>query len=399
MKKLLALVPLILILIFLFSQSGCQGITYSSGNSQSNIRTETDRFIVHLKPGVSLTRMQPVYQQIGAALKEDIPRINSQVIEIPTDPIINLNNLNEIDYVEPDSEVKAQEISDDPDFARQWGLAKIQAPASWQITHSSSTIKIAVLDSGIDIAHPDLVGKVVAAKNFTDSQTTEDIYGHGTHVAGIIAGITNNAIGIAGVAYNASLMDVKVLGDNGGGAYSWIIQGVIWAADNGANVINMSMDGYVDSPAWRQAVDYAWSKGAVVVAAAGNNGKSTPTYPASYENCIAVAATDPDDKLYSFSDYGDWVDVAAPGSAISTMVGNKYGVMTGTSMAAPFVSGLAGLAFAVAMDTNGDGKRNDEVRNAIQNGADRVSVSGTGSGRINAYKTISSLLSVPSTVR
>jgi thermitase len=302
-----------------------------------------------------------------------------------------LREYSEVASVEPDYAVKVADIPNDKSFGQQWGLAKIKAPQAWDITHSNSNVKIAILDSGIDSTDVDLASKIVEKKNFTDSPTAEDKYGHGTIVAGIAAAITDNGIGIAGVAYNASLMNVKVLGDNGGGSYSWIIEGIIWAADNGANVINLSVDGDVDYAPLKQAIDYAWNKGVVIVAAAGNNGNSNPTYPADYANCLAVAATDSSDHLCSFSDYGNWVDVAAPGSAISTLPDNKYGWMGGTSIAAPFVSGLAGLAFAVARDTNGDGKVNDEIRSAIRNGCDRIGISGIGSGRINAYNTISNL--------
>ncbi len=398
MKRLLILIPVIAILSLLLSQLGWGEVAYSNDGSQQDAQPMPARFIVHFKPGVSPERIQQIYLQVGAILENDIPQINAQVVKMASingSPAKNLNDFSEVDYVEPDSPVKAEAMPDDTYLNQQWDLTKIQAPQAWNITHSSSTIKIAILDSGIDSTHPDLASKIVAKQNFTDSKTTEDVYGHGTHVAGIAAAITNNNTGVAGLGYNASLMNVKVLSDSGGGSYSWIIQGIIWAADNGANVINMSMNGYVDSDAMKQAVDYAWNKGAVIVVASGNNGNSTPTYPASYNNCIAVAATDQNDKLYSFSDYGNWVDVAAPGSTISTMVGDKYGTMGGTSMAAPLVSGLAGLAFAVATDTNGDGRVNDEVRNAIQNGADDIGVSGIGRGRINAYKTLASLLPTP----
>ncbi len=298
----------------------------------------------------------------------------------------------EIAYVEQDALVKAMRVSKDPYFNQQWGLTKIQAPQAWNITHGSPTIKIAILDSGIDSAHPDLASKIVAKKNFSDSPTTEDLYSHGTHVAGIAAAITDNATGVAGMGYNSSLMNVKVLNDDGGGSYSWIIEGIIWAADNKADVINLSISGDVDSPAMKEAVDYAWNKGAVVVAAAGNNGSIKPSYPACYDNAIAVTAVNSDDQLCSFSDYGDWIDVVAPGDAVSTLPNNSYGSMGGTSMAAPFVSGLAGLAFAVAGDTDGDGKRNDEIRQAIQNGCNNIGISGSGNGRINAYKTLSLLM-------
>jgi thermitase len=242
-----------------------------------------------------------------------------------------------------------------------------------------------------------LAAKIVARQNFSTSTTVDDIAGHGTHCAGIAAAITNNTAGIAGVGYNVSLMSVKVLGDNGSGYTSAIAQGIIWAVDNGANVISMSLGGGGGTTTFQEAIDYAWNKGVVVVAAAGNSGTSAPSYPAYYTNCIAVAASDQNDRLYSFSNYGSWVDVAAPGSAYSTLPDNRYGMMSGTSMATPFVSGLAGLAFSIATDTNGNGKVNDEVRALIENNTDNVGITNIMRGRINAYKTVSGSTSTPTT--
>jgi thermitase len=285
------------------------------------------------------------------------------------------------------------EIPDDTYFDRQWELQKIQAPQAWNTTHASKSIIIAILDSGIDSSHEDLASKIVAEINFSDSSTTQDVYIHGTAIAGIAAAIANNDLGIAGVGYDASLMNVKVLGDKGSGSYSWIIDGIIWATDNGANIINLSMDGGVDSPELKKAVDYAWDRGVLIVVASGNGGSNIDTFPAGYEHCLAVAATDRNDQRCAYSNYGDWVDVAAPGEAYSTLTTNKYGNMSGTSISAPYVSGLAALAFSIARDTNGNGKLNDEVRAAIENNCDRISDPGTGKGRINAQKTLASLLS------
>lgn len=282
-------------------------------------------------------------------------------------------------------------IPDDFYFEQQWELQNIQAPEAWNISQSSRTIKIAILDSGIDFNHEDLASKIVAEINFTDSDS-QDKYGHGTAVAGIAAAMANNDNGIAGVGYNASLMDVKVLNDKGQGSYSWIIKGIIWATDNGANIINLSMAGGVDSPDLKQAIDYAWNKGVLIVVAAGNTGSNKATFPAGYEHCIAVAATDSSDRRYAYSDYGDWIDVAAPGQAYTTLTGNRYGNMAGTSISAPYVSGLAALAFTIARDSNGDGKINDEIRIAMENGCDPITDAGTGRGRINALKMLSSLI-------
>ena len=185
---------------------------------------------------------------------------------------------------------------------------------------------------------------------------------------------------------------MKVLGDGGSGLYSWVASGITWAADNNADVINLSLTGTMASPTLQSAVDYAWSKGAVVVAAAGNSASSSPTYPASYANAMAVAATTDMDKLASFSNFGDWVDVAAPGITIYSTIPGGYGYMSGTSMASPSVAGLAALLLSVVTDTNGNGRLNDEVRSRIQANADAIPPAGIGSGRINAYRAVTGTL-------
>jgi uncharacterized membrane protein len=229
-------------------------------------------------------------------------------------------------------------------------------------------------------------------RNFTTSNTTDDIYGHGTHVAGIAAANTNNGIGVAGLGYSCSIINVKVLGDDGMGYWSWVAQGIIWAADNGAQVINLSLGDSSNSSTVEDAINYAWNKGVVVVVAAGNEGNSDPFYPAYYPNCIAVAATDANDILSPWSNRGDWVDVAAPGDNILSTWGHKYyGSMSGTSMASPHVAGLAALVFTTVSDANGDGKLNDEVRDRIEASCDDIGVAGIGYGRINAARAVSSV--------
>jgi len=310
-----------------------------------------------------------------------------------------------VQYAELNYMATAVGIPSDPYLTREWGLLKVQTPQAWDVTTGSSTIIIAVLDTGIDSTHPDLSGKVSLSVNFSPSSTTSDLYGHGTHVAGIAAAAANNGVGIAGVGYNSTLMNVKVLGDDGTGSYSSLASGVVWATDRGAKVINMSLGGTSPSSTVEDAVNYAWSKGVVVIAAAGNNGSTSPFYPAYYTNTIAVAATDSNDQLVSFSNRGDWVDVGAPGVSIYSTVptgscplcdSSGYRYASGTSMAAPHTAGLAGLVFTQVKDADGDGLLSDEVRACIQNNADNIGISSIGSGRINAYWAVQCPLGVPS---
>jgi thermitase len=283
-------------------------------------------------------------------------------------------------------------VSNDNYSGRQWAIPKTMVPEAWEVTSGEASVVIAVLDTGIDSGHEDLVGKVVSEVNFTNSPTADDVYGHGTHVAGIIAAAANNGAGIAGVAYDCRLMNVKVADDYGIFYGSVAAKGVRWAVDHGAGVVNMSLFSIEPSRDLEEAIDYAWSRGVVVVAASGNCIGTKVAYPAYYSNCLAVAATDSNDCLASWSSWGDWVDLAAPGVDIySTLPGNQYGSKSGTSMAAAHVSGLAGLLFALRSDNNGNGFINDEVRAAIEGGCDTVGP-GAARGRINAFNAVSKAL-------
>jgi len=280
-------------------------------------------------------------------------------------------------------------VPNDPYIDRQWALNQIRVPELWQITTGSPDILVAVLDTGIDQSHEDLSGKVMAEVNFTDSPTPDDIHGHGTHVAGIIAANSNNNTGITGVAPQCRLMNVKVADDKGRVQASAVAEGIVWAVDNGASVINISVELREPSPELEEAVNYAWSQGAVIIAAAGNEGNDSPIYPAYYENSLAVAAIRQNDTLAPLSNYGEWVDVAAPGFKIySTLPDDSYDYKTGTSFAAPYVSGLAALLFNMVTDTNGDGRLNDEVRAAIEAGCQEIGIDGAGNGRIDAANSL-----------
>ena len=283
-------------------------------------------------------------------------------------------------------------IPNDPYLDNQWALSQVQVFELWSATTGNPEILVAVLDTGIDGDHEDLKGKVVTVANFADSSTTNDIHGHGTHIAGIIAAECDNGIGITGVAPECRLMNVKVADDKGRCQPLAVAEAIVWAVDNGANVINISIEFREPSPQLEDAVNYAWGQGVIIIAAAGNDGSQSPTYPAYYENSIAVAASKQDDTLAPLSNYGNWVDVAAPGFNIySTLPDDSYGYKTGTSFAAAYVSGLAALLFHVVTDSDGDGRLNGEVRAAIEAGCQEISINGVGTGRINAANSITEI--------
>jgi thermitase len=306
----------------------------------------------------------PVNTTSGEQLEEENPTVNNVL------PLFTCSVTPEILF------------TNDPGIERQWALARIHLSDLWQITKGSPETLVAVLDTGIDRKHEDLSDKVVAEINLTDSPTPNDIYGHGTHIAGIIAANTNNGVGIAGIAPESRLLSVKVADDKGRCSASVVAQAVIWAVNNGASVINISLELREPSPELENAVNYAWNKGAVIVAAAGNDASQMPVYPAYYKNCIGVAATKQDNNLAPLSNYGDWVDVAAPGFNIySILPGNSYGYKTGTSFAAGCVSGLAALLFSIVNDTDGDGMVNGEVRATIETGCLEIGLGDVSQGK------------------
>lgn len=251
-------------------------------------------------------------------------------------------------------------------------LTEIEVSRLRQLTTGSYEATVAVLDTGIDQNHEELDGQVIAETNFSKSSTPSDIHGHGTHIAGIIAA-KDNGLGITGVAPGCLLLNVKVADDTGMCPALALAKGIIWAVDSGAKVINISIEIREPSPELEKAINYAWSQGSLIIAAAGNHGSDSPTYPAYYENCLAVAAAGPDNNLAPLSNFGDWVDVIAPGLNIySTLPDNDYGYKSGTSFACAYVSGIGALLFDIVTDTNSNGRLNDEARAIIESGCQEI---------------------------
>ena len=269
--------------------------------------------------------------------------------------------------------------------SERWDLLQIKAPEAWDISTAGKDIVVAILDTGIDATHPALQGKVIGSVSFVNSPGIDTVHGHGTAVAGLVAATFENN-GISGIAYNAKLLDVKVADNDGTTDALKVSKGIIWAVDHGANVINISIVIANPYPLLEYAINYAWQKGALIIAAAGNSGTSTPVYPACYDNVIAVSATDQNDALARWSSRGDWVDVAAPGvDILSTLPDDQYGLKNGSSFSAALVSGEAALLYANTVDTNANGRINDEVSKIILNNSDKSDSLDFPQGRINIY--------------
>jgi thermitase len=370
------------------------------------------RILVKFKPGVGQSGAQQALsaQNLNAASAANaVPSLG--VLKVPVNSgqelaeVAALRGDPNVLYAEPDYVAHAQPTTpNDPHYASQWGLSKIGAPAAWDMTAGSSAVIIAIVDTGIDLTHPDLncAGKLTAARwNFVaGNNSPNDDNGHGTHVAGIAAACGNNGIGVAGVAWGARLMPVKVLDSSGSGYYSDIADGIIYAVDNGAKVVNLSLGGTGSSSTLSDAIQYAHDHGVLVVVAAGNcaqggsscdNVSNPIMYPAAYPAALAVAATDSGDNWANFSEHRPYVSVAAPGVSIySTIRGGSYSTLSGTSMATPYVSGLAALLWSFAPSLTVD-----QVESAIESTADDLGAPGKddyfGYGRINAGRALSSL--------
>ncbi|NBI29386.1 S8 family peptidase [Chengkuizengella marina] len=227
----------------------------------------------------------------------------------------------------------------------QWNLPNIDTLKGWDLSKGSDQITVAVIDTGVDIKHPDLQGKLLEGANFVEEETQPlDDVGHGTHVAGIISATVDNSEGIAGMSWYNKIMPIKVLDSTGAGSTYAVAQGVIWATDQGAKVINMSLGNYAETQFLHDAIKYAYDKDVVLIAATGNDNTNQPGYPAAYPEVIAVSATDESSNKANFSNYGDYLDVMAPGVSIaSTYPDNQYAALSGTSMASPHVSALAAM--------------------------------------------------------
>jgi thermitase len=276
-------------------------------------------------------------------------------------------------------------MPNDPELANQWGLASTRFGGAWNEAKGDGA-KVAIVDSGVYSEHPD-IGRIVAQRDFVEGDAVaDDDYGHGTHVTGIAGALTDNGKGVAGGCFGCGLIIGKVMGFGGFTTDSRIVEGIDWSVNQGADVVNLSLGGPADSSVLRRAVNRAHGQGAVMVAAAGNDGASEPRYPAAYSKVIAVGAIGTDDRLARFSNRGRWVDLAAPGTdIISTSNSGGYDRQSGTSMAAPFVSGLAGLLASQGMSA-------DSIRQGMQATAEDLGPAGQdpryGHGRIDAANAV-----------
>jgi len=311
------------------------------------------------------------------------------------DLIENLQQIPDIEYAERIPVDKVDFTPNDlgaSSYNGQWGLHKINAQQAWDIDDGHPNIVVAVVDDAVQTTHPDLTNKCIAGWNLPDNNNNPNppstAYSHGTHVAGIVGAETHNGQGVSSIGYNISIMPIRASNDPGYITHAYA--GVVWAADNGADVINMSWGGSGSSTTNQNVINYAWNKGVILVAAAGNTYNYGAFYPASYNNVVSVAATDINDQKTSFSTYHTSVDVSAPGISInSTVPFNSYAFYQGTSMASPMVAGLCGLVWSANTSLN-----QQDVIDCITTTTDNINpqnpsyIGWLGSGRINAYQAL-----------
>lgn len=301
-------------------------------------------------------------------------------------------------YAQPNFSYSLLGKVNDPQLARQWAAPKIKVEQGWGALGKTSPVIMAILDTGIDVNHPDLKNRLVPGMNAVNPlKSARDSEGHGTHVAGIAGAAVNNGVGVAGVAGIAGvkIMPVKVF-DEGGGSDTTISDGLIWAVDHGARVINMSFGSFYQSEVLNEAINYAYDKGVILVAAAGNWASQEISYPAGLAKVIAVSATGKDGKLADFSSFGPQIDVSAPGDKIYSTYwdpykGSTYSELSGTSMASPMVAGLAALLLAKNPKLTGE-----DVRQIIEVSSADLGDPGWdprfGHGQIDVYKALTTSL-------
>jgi subtilisin family serine protease len=340
--------------------------------------------LVRFRDGVSRGRATALLSKLGVHTAKQIAQIDFRVISVKpsqrgrvlaalaASPLVETAHRDEVMHVMRTS-------PNDAFYSFQWGIRRALFPTASGRAHSARTVVVAVVDTGVDASQPDLAGAVLPGVNLVNGDASSaDDNGHGTSVAGVIAALADNGVGGSGVCGSCSILPIKVMGADGNGDLATVAAGIVRATDMGARVIDLSLGGPAGMDALKQAVDYANSKGVLVVAAAGNSGQGMPFYPAGYANVLSVGASDKLDHLYPWSEHGSWVLVTAPGCNVVPKLHGGYGNFCGTSSATPLAAGLAGLMLAQSPHAT-----STQVIAAVQRTARRIKT-GVRFGRIDA---------------
>jgi len=354
-----------------------------------------DEILIQPKAHLTDQALATLLKVHGARQVDSIPQLDVRVLKVPAatrDKVIKaLQHNPNIQFAEVNATAAAGAVTNDP-YATdgyQWHLSKIRAAEAWDTSVGSMSTVIAVLDTGIAAIHPELAGKLLPGYNFYASNTnTSDDHGHGTKVAGVAAAQGNNGEGVAGVAWNCSILPVKISDPTGSATYSNMAKALTYAADQGARVINISFAGSTASSTLQSAADYVWSKNAIILAAAGNSGTNVAQYPAACRNVVAVSNTTSADTLSTSSTFGSFIALAAPGTGIyTTNMAGGYGASSGTSFASPVVAGVAALLLSYDPEMT-----NARLLELLTQNADDLGTAGHdtafGHGRVNAYRAL-----------
>ena len=357
--------------------------------------------VVTRAPGASASASASAERAAGATVVDRIPALDAEVIRVPASAAARVTALLEanpaIASVEADGRAHTTwSEPTDTAAASQWSLQKTGVARAWDLTTGSSDVVIAIIDTGVQLDHPDLAGQLLPGWDFVngDADPTDD-FGHGTGTSSMAAALTNNGIGVAGVCPGCRLLPVKVMDSNGSGSHSDIAAGIVWATDQGADVINLSIGGTGTTTVLADAVAYAEGHGVLVVAAAGNSGNTTLFYPAAYPGVVSVGGTDYLDQRELQSNYGAWVSIAAPfcSPALTPTTMNPSGInysACGTSFSSPMVAGTAGLMISANPSATAADLRAALLATASVPVTDRYGATGpmTSSGRLDALAAV-----------
>lgn len=351
------------------------------------------QLLVKPRAGAGGAALDRALSRVGAKRIGVVPELGVEVVEVGASrrkaALDSLRAADAVAYAEPNGLTPpAEVIPNDVWWTSEWSQIQTRTDKAWDATAGAAAVKLAVLDSGVDPSQPDLAAKLLPGRDFYNNDyDASDDNGHGTAVAGVGAGRSDNGVGIAGYCGGCSILPVKIAGADGYATWSAMASGVVWATDQGARVINLSFAGSSGSATVAEAIAYAHGHGAVVTVAAGNSSSSSKTYPAAYPGALAIAAVDGGDGLASYSNYGPWVQLAAPGCNYATKRTSTtplFSSFCGTSSAAPAAAGIAALAFSY--DPSAD---NVAVEGALE--ASAAPDGFTQYGRIDAWGALARL--------
>ncbi len=380
-------------MIMLFSNILVLNFDFVLADQTEKPKHAPDRLLVKFKDNVSKKQKDDTLLKVHAKELSEISGIKVKVLKVPEHALEKveaaLKKHKDIEYVEKDLMFETAVLPNDPHLNNQWYLSNIQMNGAWDASKGTTLIPIAILDTGIDPNHPDLQDKLLPGYNFYDNNNDwSDVCGHGTSVAGVAAAITDNAEGVAGIAWENPIIPIKITSPDCYGYYSTMANGIVFAADNGAKVANISFRIF-NGQALTDAAKYMHDRGGWVVASSGNSGTLE-----SYDDnpyIISVSATGSTDAITSFSSYGPYVDFAAPGSGIfTTKNGGSYGSVSGTSFSSPIVAGLVAL-----IKSQDSSLLSDEVYEILKSSSEDLGPTGYdnyyGWGMINANNALASL--------